>query len=1396
MDWQRDLPYDHIAADLPLSGVPTEADIQQLLRDTEEKLKLNASSIEQSLRDLQGKMGEWAELLEFYRALQQFLKAEENREEVVLQLLVNISYQCGISFPSSVPLGSQQTSLLPSIFCTVRDESPLELQDLWEEVRLQLQLHLLEKLEMVGGGGGGTARAGEEGEEKEEEEEEEDEEEDEEVGVVSRVPKRIVCLQQLLFLYPESQVLARYQRLRAKATRALVQASQVSRAARAAERGFERLAVGFRVAVPALATMVTEDLHALNVVGVEPHATLGFLNQVYLGTVTKELGLLMEREIENALKDNTAPQWKGARRLSRSKATVVPQEPVRKVRSFSLTSHQLGCLSRLASTLLELEQRVEELATDVGFLSCAGESACGPRVYGRLSARGEREPGAFSTRPFFHPRTETSDTLFHWNNRPPSSPIITCSWTNDGRWGEDLKRSKEDLEAGPGEGSSAATPDLLLNSAEPVSLEFEWRGAFVELVPQMAHCVKVLLEDVCARGLQQEEVARASSAVLALGTVPQRQGIGLTCLERECPKMIAKARGLPPGESPGAAGPDTAAGGCNVCAHWTPGSIRPFCGDIMEEVDSLLPLAMVSRGDPLLPVRHSFADVCARVGLALVTRLQERAREVPADAPFYNLPGLLATSIYLGHRLELYESELSDGARTPLAQLPTQKCLDLSTSLQDQLTSYCLGVCASSLLLDAESHYWADPKPFYEDERCSFSIQMWHYFLTGVRSDLWAALPPDLARRLLAQVLCESLQLLVQRYSRARPSYRRVQQVRSDIAAILLCVQQLLWSVCEGLGELLASDAKAFVLPRSSAAADWVQAVHGLCMQLLNVLVVVTTPLPELYGTFRDGPESLGMPPGQAEDAAPAQAEGGASAAPEGEGEDVGTSSAPGEAGTPVEGEQGVTPPAQGEKDSPVLDDAYWLAVINPAVFPEQALRDSMGSDESCLWLLRMVAAGPCFSPSLLLNTLLHRDCLLLRTLMEHSYLFAEEPVDVPREVQEAADGFLEAVVTVLASLSKVPRALTQALEPYLNKNQLWDHFYNLTDSGRPEPAILRCVRGIVSRPTDSLLRQLVHIVQASEDLPGALLQQEPPECLLSKVPKVWNYIPHDAKGKDPMKSNAPPGKAVAMQALSFIFANLPSAVASLPLPVRFLLSGGEKASPTWRCSGHPPCGPAGLGAAGPPVPAPGGQEPWKLTGRPAAGPVAPGSLALSRCLQASVGQQPRTGVPKPAVHMVLQGLEERRPKWISVQLHKARKLCCKSVFERAESEGLQERGGAAFMAAAAAASSPSVSVLPSDGSDLKTHLMVLELSHRAGGSRHLRHIYHIITLNEVALSQWEWAWASLLPAHRTMSQVTFRGLLRNRWEMQEDAELEDEEKALVDHLQKTWFTTSPGPSS
>lgn len=70
-----------------------------------------------------------------------------------------------------------------------------------------------------------------------------------------------------------------------------------------------------------------------------------------------------------------------------------------------------------------------------------------------------------------------------------------------------------------------------------------------------------------------------------------------------------------------------------------------------------------------------------------------------------------------------------------------------------------------------------------QGERCSFSIQMWHYFLSALRNDLWSTVSPLLAQQTLAQVLAQTLELLLQRYSRARPSYKRHSQIRYQTAS-------------------------------------------------------------------------------------------------------------------------------------------------------------------------------------------------------------------------------------------------------------------------------------------------------------------------------------------------------------------------------------------------------------------------------------------------------------------------------------------------------------------------------------------------------------------------------------------------------------------------------------
>ncbi|XP_071783596.2 uncharacterized protein KIAA0825 homolog [Centroberyx gerrardi] len=1305
MEWPSDFPQDHAFVELLVPGMSSELDFQQLLQDTEEKLKLNASSIEQNLKELQAKMGDsWSgerppspteclqwfnlrasssfrpvttghqDLMDFLRTLQQYLRSEEEgTEEVTLQLLLNLSAQSGVSFPctpssssSSASLTPQQTASSIPFIHTVRDDSSLEVQEMWDDVRVRLRRHLLDRLSCCSPEHQGARR----------------------VYTLS-IPERIHCLQQLCFLYPESEVLTHYQGLRSHSVLALLHSALSS--GPGGETGFDRLAVGFRSVAPALTQALREELHVLSRLA-EPHAILGFLNAAYLSTVARELASMMERECETALKDNTSLSGKIGKYSARSRATVAPLELPTKGRSFSLTSHQLGALTQLACTLLGLESKVEELATNMAFINCAGETPCVKGI---------------------------------------------------------LKKSREDSDV-PADGNKAAA-DTLLHTPEALTLEFDWRSAFRGLVPQMAHCVKVVLDDVCAKSLQQEEVLHSSghapitlssttghAPITACNTLLREDSFH-THSERETPKMIAK-----------------------------------FCGAVVAELDALLPLAVACRDSSLLEVRSSFVEACGRATSAVLGRLEERALEVPSSAPLKNLPALLATCIYVYQRLGHYHGRLRDSAattaRVPLTLLPIQKYHDTAEALREQLTSYCVQVCSASILHDAESHHWTDPKPFYEGERCSFSVQMWFYFLCGLRSDLWAVLPAELAREVLGQVLSETLQLLVRRYARARPSYKRHLQIRCDITAVLLYVEQLMWSVCDCPEALVRPDSSS-AIAIVAGGSNWPYQIHSLCDQLLTVMVIVTAPLSFLYGTFMNN---------AAKESTPQQ---------------------PGSTGV------------------------HWLNAIDPDLFTEQSIRDGLTGQAASGCQLRLLTSDPGSSPRLLLVTLLHRDCHLPRILLENSHFCKESGLETSPENCKAGDDFMVVVFNLLTSLNNVPKALTQVLEPYLDSGHIWEHLYTLADATRTVPVVVSCVRAMVTKSTNSLLGHLVSMVmgwQATEEPSRALFRRDVPESVLAKVPREWNYTPLEPRGKETAAKSV---ISLAVQALSFVFTNLPLAVASLPLPIRFLFHVAEK-----HLSQHA----RQLRSMGLSL--------WALLSCLVQSLEDPDTLEqvsglaldrgakdrlalLAECLQATMGIQQK-GVPKPTVHKVLQALEEKRPKWTTMQLQKARKLCSDSVFEQGRESG----------------------VAAAELTEQKIGLMLLEVCHKAGGSDYLRQIYHIIQGNEEllmsklsgtadspddpphmvnfdlgseghvapacfnpltqfdhigrkkldqsAVADWAWDWPRLLPAYQGMSRVTFKTLLANRWEMQDGAALEDEEKALVEELWKAYFVSrsSPGP--
>ena len=80
-------------------------------------------------------------------------------------------------------------------------------------------------------------------------------------------------------------------------------------------------------------------------------------------------------------------------------------------------------------------------------------------------------------------------------------------------------------------------------------LEFDWRSAFRGLVPHMAHCVKVVLDDVCTKSLQQEEALHSSGhTLITLSNITAsnthlREDSFYTYPERETPRMIGKVLG-------------------------------------------------------------------------------------------------------------------------------------------------------------------------------------------------------------------------------------------------------------------------------------------------------------------------------------------------------------------------------------------------------------------------------------------------------------------------------------------------------------------------------------------------------------------------------------------------------------------------------------------------------------------------------------------------------------------------------------------------------------------------------------------------------------------------------------------------------------------------------------
>lgn len=208
---------------------------------------------------------------------------------MILHFLLDLSSQCGVSFPCT-PSGTSFE--LTSSLHAIEDDSAMDVKSLWDDVRLHLRRFLVNRLQSQEERSANTSQ--------------------------QQMEFKTQCIRQLLFLYPESEVLMKYQHMQNKLVSDLLQNCILSSSG---ETNFDKMVHGYQSSVPTLCTMIKEDLYVLSGT-IDPSSSLKFINETYLDTITEEMTVLLERLCELQFKENALHVVKAGKISKKHRGTV------------------------------------------------------------------------------------------------------------------------------------------------------------------------------------------------------------------------------------------------------------------------------------------------------------------------------------------------------------------------------------------------------------------------------------------------------------------------------------------------------------------------------------------------------------------------------------------------------------------------------------------------------------------------------------------------------------------------------------------------------------------------------------------------------------------------------------------------------------------------------------------------------------------------------------------------------------------------------------------------------------------------------------------------------------------------------------------------------------------
>ncbi|CAH6787476.1 2210408I21Rik [Phodopus roborovskii] len=314
--------YSHNSFDLQslLNSFPGDLEFKQIFNDIDEQMVQNAASIEHCIEEIQSEVNKlcpdvqlqttsdcfkWltsynynsstspsiphGDLIKFLKIMKDLLNNEDNQEEMILDLLWDLSRQSSISFLS--PLGGTSFCFLSrTSLHSVEDHSSVDVKSIWDDVRLHLRRFLVNRLESH----------------------------NEINNSQQRIELKNQCMKQLLLLYPESEVLTKYQNLQ---KRLLAKFLQNSFPSCNRDLDLEVIAHRYQSTMPTLYSMIKEDFNILHEI-LAPSSMVQFIKETYLDTVTEEMAKILENFCELQFKENAIPGVKTSKSCSKHRGTV------------------------------------------------------------------------------------------------------------------------------------------------------------------------------------------------------------------------------------------------------------------------------------------------------------------------------------------------------------------------------------------------------------------------------------------------------------------------------------------------------------------------------------------------------------------------------------------------------------------------------------------------------------------------------------------------------------------------------------------------------------------------------------------------------------------------------------------------------------------------------------------------------------------------------------------------------------------------------------------------------------------------------------------------------------------------------------------------------------------